>query len=387
MADRSGKTPFYKREISFRRQHSSGPGASPKAPKHHKKLVGLTVGASQLAAAEVENNGHARVVKLARQPLERGIVVGGELRDPDALAVALKSFFRKQKLPKRNVRLGIANNRIGVRIFELEGIDDPDQLHNAIWFRAQEALPVAVDQAVLDYHVLERRVSDEGVVTWRVLLVVAYREAIERYVTACRAAGVKLVGVDLEAFALLRAVGANADADGAPVDAATVVVSIGHDRATLVVSDGDVCQFTRVLDWGGFALDIAVARALDLTPSEAEPIRRAIDLDSADAPAGLSTGQAAAARDTIERQVEAFARELVSALRFYQDQPDSQALGEVVLTGGTSHVGGLAERLQRLLGVPVRLGDPLAGVKVRRRLKGADQLGSLAGAIGLGIEV
>jgi len=383
MADGNGKTPFYKRELSLRRGRSAKPGRA-RTAKRHKKLVGLTVGASQLAAAEVVNNGHAHVVKVARQPLERGVVVGGELRDPEALSRALKTFFRKNKLPRRRVRLGIANNRIGVRIFELEGIDDPKQLENAIWFRAQDALPVGVEHAVLDYHVLERRLEDDGSVVWRVLLVVAYREAIERYVAACRAAGVKLVGVDLEAFALLRALGPSA-VDS--TDAATVVVSVGHDRATLAVSDGDVCEFTRVLDWGGFALDVAVARVLNLTPGEVEPIRQAVVLSGSGTPAGLSAEQTSSVREAIERQVDGFARELVSALRFYQDQAGSRGLGEVVLTGGTSHLSGFAERLGELLGVPVRVGDPLASMKTRRRVKADTQVGSLAGAIGLGIEV
>ena len=96
------------------------------------------------------NNGSAELLQVAREPLSPGVVVSGELRDPDALALALKDFFSKHKLPKRGVRLGIANNRIGVRTFDLDGIDDQKQLDNAIRFRAQEALPIPVDEAVMD---------------------------------------------------------------------------------------------------------------------------------------------------------------------------------------------------------------------------------------------
>ena len=76
---------------------------------------------------------------------------GRRLRDPDALTDALKDFFDKHKLPKRGVRLGIANNRIGVRTFDIVNIADAKQLDNAIRFRAQEALPIPIDEAVLDY--------------------------------------------------------------------------------------------------------------------------------------------------------------------------------------------------------------------------------------------
>ena len=47
---------------------------------------------------------------------------------------------------------------------------------------------------------------------------------------------------------------------------------------------------------------------------------------------------------------------------------------------------GLAEALGRLIGVPVRLGDPFARVKASDAVGHEDQAGSLAVAIGLGIE-
>src|SRR5262249_16903965 len=129
--------------------------ASEKRGKRAKKVVGLKVGASQIAATQVVNNGAPEVVEVVREPLEAGLVVSGEIRDPELLGDALKRFFELHKLPKRGIRLGISNNRIGVRIFEIEGVTDPQQLANAVRFRAEEVLPIPLDQAVLDYVVLD----------------------------------------------------------------------------------------------------------------------------------------------------------------------------------------------------------------------------------------
>ena len=140
-----------RREISFRRRRKeagdlaaeatpNGHGARPSAARRGRKktsIVGLKVGASQLAAAHVVANGHAELVQIAREPLERGVVVGGELRDPEALGAALKGFFARNKLPSRGVRLGVGTNRIGVRHFEISGLQSRDQLENAVRFRAQ----------------------------------------------------------------------------------------------------------------------------------------------------------------------------------------------------------------------------------------------------------
>jgi type IV pilus assembly protein PilM len=390
------KQSMLKKEISFKRKPKAPKEPkekkpkAPKAPKAKaargakgpKRLVGLKIGASGLAAARVANNGEAELLQLAREPLDPGVVVAGELRDPEALADALKAFFRKHKLPRRGIRLGIASNRIGVRTLDIVGIVDPKQLGNAIRFRAQEALPIPVEEAVLDYRILSESETEEGERTCRVLLVVAYRELVDRYLAACRKAGLAVVGIDLEAFALLRSLAAPRPAE----EAALVVVAIGHDRSTFAVSDGTVCQFTRVLEWGGHALDVAVAQALDLTPPQAEPIKRSLSLAGGPAPEGLTNEQAEAACEAMRRQVGAFARELVSSLQFYQGQPGSLGIGEIVLTGGTAHLFGLPDELERLIGVRVRLGDPLERVKPGKRLQTPEPVGSLAVAIGLGIE-
>jgi type IV pilus assembly protein PilM len=357
-----------------------------KSSRHkHKRVVGLKIGASQLAAAHVVNNGGPRLLKVARAPLPHGVVVGGELREPEQLAAALKTLFRKNKLPQTCVRLGIANNRIGVRTFEIVGVEDDGQLANAVRFRAQEALPIPLDEAVLDYRILEDRVGEDGVRVCRVLLVVAHRELVERYVAACRKAGLKLIGIDLEAFALLRAV---ADPASPPADdAAVVCIAIGHDRSTLAVSDGRVCEFTRVLAWGGSDLDVALARTLDLTPGAAEPVKRELVLGEGGGAAGLDAPDADAARAALVNELRSFARELVGSLRFYQEQPNSLGIAEILMTGGSSAAAGLAAELERLIGIPVRVADPLARVRVPRKVQAENSsVGSLAVAVGLGIE-
>jgi type IV pilus assembly protein PilM len=399
------KAAFWKKEIGDKKDKAPKAERAPKGPKEKKqkqprqpkvkaargsrgakRITGLKIGASQLAAARVANNGSAELLQVARTPLEPGIVVGGELRDPDALAEALKDFFAKNNLPKKGVRLGIANNRIGVRTFEIAGVGDEKQLTNAIRFRAQETLPIPIDEAVLDYQVLGDGTGEDGQPTKRVLLVVAYRDLVDRYVDACKKAGISLIGIDLEAFALLRALQAPQDGGDVESDSALVAVAIGHDRSTFAVSDGRVCEFTRVLEWGGSALNVALARALDAAPSEVDTVKRALALTDEMVPDGLTAEQAQKARDSMRRAIQTFARELVSSLQYYQNQPGSLGIGEIVLTGGTAHLAGLAGELERLIGVRVRVGDPLGRMKVSKKVGEAEQVGSLAVAIGLGIE-
>ena len=284
-----------------------------------REIVGLKIGASGLAAARVATNGSARLLQVAAGPLPGGIVAGGEVRDPDGLATALSAFFKEHSLPTRAVRVGVANNRVGVRTIDVDGVEDPKQLANAVRFRAQEALPIPLNEAVLDYQVLSEESGEGGSTARRVLFVVAYRDLVDGYAQACKEAGLRLVGVDLEAFALLRALtplgraADDADASGS----ALVAVALGSERSTLGVSDGFTCEFTRVIDWGGAELTSAIARELGLETEEAERLKRALTLDGDDVPEGVAAEDAARARAAmlhVAARVRARARLLAAVL-------------------------------------------------------------------------
>jgi type IV pilus assembly protein PilM len=361
--------------------------AGPAKRRRKQEIVGLKIGASQLAASRVVNNGgpSAKLMQLARQPLEPGVVVGGEVRDAQALGRALDEFFTENKLPRRGIRLGIGTNRVGVRALDVDGIDDERQLGNAVRFRAHEALSIPIDQAILDYHVVSQTVDESGSITRRVLLAAAYRESIDHYIRACRAARLELSGIDLEAFALLRAVAPAASPDPAAKEAALVALALGHDRSTLAISDGVVCDFTRVLEWGGAKIASAVSRDLGLTSEEAAEVTVGLSLLEGDDDNG-DDPRLERVRASVVRELQALARELIASIQFYQSQPNSLPISEILVTGGTSRMPGLVEELERLVRARVRPADPLAGVQAPEGISARDDLPSLAVAIGLGVD-
>ena len=374
-----------------RKPKQAAVGAPPDKTNRRKKgkveLVGLKVGASQIAAAQVVNNGSARLLRVARGPLDSGVVIGGEVRDIPALAKALDEFFTENDLPRKNVRLGIGTNRVGVRVLDIDGIDDPKQLGNAVTFRAHEALSIPMDQAVLDYHVVGTTTSETGAVTHRVVLAAAYREPIDHFVSACHGANLEVTGIDVEAFALLRAVAPNAPARADGERTAVVALALGHDRSTLAISDGEVCDFTRVLEWGGGKLDTAIGRELGLSGEEADEVKRAVTLAETDADDGdVVDARAVRARGAVKKELTNLARELVASLQFYQGQPGSHAIAEILVTGGTTRMPGLVEELERLVRARIRVADPLAAVDASQEVLTRDDLASLAVAIGLGVE-
>jgi type IV pilus assembly protein PilM len=140
-----------------------------------------------------------------------------------------------------------------------------------------------------------------------------------------------------------------------------------------------------VLDWGGNGLTDAIARSLELEPAEAERVKVELGLQGDRVPEGIGPEQAVQAREALKAGLQAFGRELVSSLQFYQGQPESLGIRELVLAGGTAQLAGLAPALHQLVGVPVRVGDPLAGVSVGKKLKGSEPSPAFAVPIGLGM--
>jgi type IV pilus assembly protein PilM len=377
----TAQKPARKRNLSLPksgRKPKQAKASSTRSNGRHKQVVGLKIGSSQLSAAVVVNNGRPTLVKAARHALPPDVVAAGEVRDPEVLAQEIAAFFDEADLPRKNVRLGIGSSRTGVRVFERPTVDDPAQLANAIRFRAYETLPIPIEEAMLDYHVVEETNAPD-----RVLLAVAYRDLVDRFAGTCAAAKIELSGIDMEAFALLRAVGGDPLGPGQRDEAARVAVSVGHDRTTVAVSDGRLCEFTRVLDWGGARVTSAIERALEVDTAEAERVKRTLDISAGATPADERTSLAT---EAVRREVHGLARELASSLHFYQDQPDSLGFAEITVTGGGSHLQGLAEQLEELVGITVRVADPFARVGSGHGISTGGQDGSLAVAIGLGIE-
>ena len=341
------------------------------------------------SGGRAEDDGRPELVGPLGVPLEPGIVVDGDVKDPVALTHALKAFFDDNGLPRKNVRIGLASSRIGVRTIEVVGIDDEERFDNAVRFKAHEVLPVAVHESVLDYRV-DRRARERRGRARRGASCSSSLPAI-RSSRTWRCARRRGFGsrVSISRPSVCCAPSSSLRTSAPRDDTATVVVSIGHEASTLLVSGSGACEFTRVFDWGGGVLQEAIAQELDVHAAEAATILRHLALSGTPRQlASLDDEARQKAVEAIRSKLTPFARELVSSLQFYQTQPESLGIGEIVITGGTSHLVGLADSLHQMIGVNVRVGDPLQRVVAGRRLDPALEatIGSLAVPIGLAIE-
>lgn len=344
-----------------------------RSPKH--AIVGLDLDPGHIAAAEVSVDGGLAVTRGAVAPLRPGVLRDGEVADPAALTEALKAFWAEHSLPTR-VRLGVANQRIVVRTLDLPPLEEPKALGAAVRAEAPDHIPMPMDEAILDFQPLGLVETPAGPRA-RVIIAAARKEMIGRLVDACRGAGLRLEGIDLSAFAMIRAL----DHQPAEAEGALLYVNVAG-LTNVAVANAAGCLFTRAAAGGLEALATTLAERRSLTLEHARQWLVHVGLT---APLGELEGDPellAAARGVLEEGIGQLADTVRSSLNFYRMQESAERVEHGIVCGPAVAIDGFAERL----GSELKL--PLTPVTVRTADSAAlaeAEAGRLAVAAGLAV--
>src|SRR3954452_9387997 len=269
--------------------------------------VGLDLDGTYVSAVSLANGTIQNAVSADMPP---GLIRDGEVENVEGLSSMLREFAKANNLPK-NVWLGVANQQIAVRSLDIPPIEDADERAAAVRFQASEAVAMPLDEAVLDYQVIGQTTSPEGAGAMRVIVVAAREPMILRLVDAVRAAGLRPDGVDLNAFALLRVIAPQTEAEPAQARVYCHLAGVTN----LAVGVGNTCVFTRPLAtvWDGGSAEF----------------------------------------------ISALAEEIRLSMDYYMGQPDARAITEVLLSGPGSQRPGLPDQVAGLVGLPATAAQPL----------------------------
>ncbi len=324
-----------------------------------RRLIGLDIGTNAVRVAEIEPGEPPRLTSFGQVALPPGAMRDGEVVDPTAVTAAIQRLWKELSLKKAPVRVGVATPRVLVRTVDLPTMSD-DEMAGALRFQAQELIPIPLEDAVLDFQVLEvlpvGEPGPDGVPAQpmsRVLLAAAHKDLIRNLTGAVRAAGLSVASVDLVPLALVRSVGRRVSDNGGGVEA---IVSVGGGVTVVVVHQLGIPRFVRILGSGGRLVTDAIARDLELTQDQAEAVKRQDER----APSDL----AQRARGAMARPISDLVEQIRGSLDYYRTQPDAMRLLRVTLTGGGSLTPGLADQLVDTVGVPVDLARPREHIAV-----------------------
>lgn len=348
------------------------------------RVIGLDIGSSGVRAAELEfgsggpsGKNAPTLVRYGSVPLPIGAVRDGEVVQPENVSTALRTLWSQTKFETKDVVIGVGNQRVIVRELDLPWMPLA-QLKESLPFQVTELLPMSTDDALLDFFPTAEYDGPQGRMVHG-MLVAAQRDTVNSNVIAVEGAGLRPTMVDLNAFALLRAL-----TRGDLGRSTAAFVDIGASITTVVVATQGQPRLVRALPTGGQNVTNAVATALGASGPEAETVKREIGI-------GYAVGEdRKEAADAIANVVRTLVESIRSTFVYYQSNNPGAGIDVVVLTGGGSHLPGLGQYLSSASRLPVALGDPLAGLRsgknvARESLVGHESLIALPVGLAYGV--
>lgn len=190
----------------------------------------------------------------------------------------------------------------------------------------------------------------------KILLTAAPKNLVKKYIAIFAAAGLNLLSLDTETFALIRSL-------------------IGNDRSTIMLVDIDLTvsnisivqngipYLNRSVNVGGLTITRAIANGLNIGLRRAEQLKYDIGIGSPNADSkGIPKTIASALQPVID--------EIKYSINLYKNQ-GGQNPEKIILTGGSAFLVNLPNYLSNLLSIRVYLGDPWARVIYPAELKPA----------------
>jgi len=342
------------------------------------RIVGLDLGRDTVRAVEVENPDKARpvAVRYAEVPLPADAVRSGEVREVNTVAVALKRLWAEGNFKTRNVVLGMGNQRVLARDLTVPrmGIQ---QIRESLPFQVQEMLPVPVQEALLDFYPISEGMAEEGPVIHG-LLVAAIKDSVMANVEAVRQAGLNPVHVDLIPFALTRLLAKGPFARGT-----VAIIDIGASTTNVVITTAGIPQFVRMIPAGGEDLTRALMNSLEISPQQAEGLKRQRGL--APAMSGQPDDQRVAS--VIREGTNELLTSLRNTVSYFSNSRQNEPILGIVLSGGGSRLTGLPQALGDLTRIPVMAADPFGSVEFSKTLLGQATHDKLSMVVSLGLAV
>ncbi len=309
--------------------------------------VGLDIGSMSIRAVETTRSKDGPVITgFGQVMLPLGAVQAGVIQNDRVVTDHLRQLWNTARFHGRDVVLGVTNTQVVVREMAVANLPRRE-LRRSLPFQVRELLPLPVDQALLDFCPLEEPGNKPTV---RGLMIAAPKDAVLTAVRACERAGLRVTGVDLASFAVLRAT-SRLDAQ---VEA---IVDIGAHATSLIVHHDGEPLIVRTIPRGGAEVTDLIAKRLNTSLSEAETLKRRT---------GLWEDEEPEIAEICLQAVRPLINELRTSFTYLTSAGREATVTRLVLAGGGALLPGLVDTMVEALDIDVVLADPALRVRLPR---------------------
>lgn len=316
------------------------------SPVRARRSIGLDVGSAVLKLAVVDHAGdEPRLHSVTMRALSVPDTEDAEPADADVVSEALRDLRRRSGIGPGNLVISVGGRNVILKAFRMDRMSVGDARRVIRW-EAEPHVPFGLDEVEIDF-----QITDPGGTNPRmdVLLVAAKRELVEEKMALVRKAGLRPDVVDVDATALVNALGFNYPE--AMVGTAGLA-TIGHGSTSLALVEDGVPVLAREVAFGMRRITRELRRESGLGAREAGAVLRG-EVDET----GLG-------RFVADRATE-IARGIERAAAFLETRRVGTRLGQLYLCGGGVHVPGLVDAIADRLGVETHVASPLRYLSVK----------------------
>ena len=338
-----------------------------------KKLVGLDIGSSSLKLAEIVSSSNGYVLnRFLHIPLPKGIIVEGVLADASALSSKIKELFKGSGCQSRGIVTSLSGNSVIVKKVTFAQMEETE-LRDLIRDEAGKYLPFDnMDDVNYDFQILGDNEFNPNQMD--IIVVAAKKDIVNSYLDALVGAGLNVVIMDVDSFALETMYEANYEYENNEI---VVLVNIGASITNINVIKSGMSIFTRDFTLAGNSVTEALQGKYNITFEEAEKNKIECSPDNTEL------------RDSILDFAEPICSEIERSIDYFRSTFGGEFIKHVFLSGGSANINGLTTILSQRLNIETAIINPFLKIGFNKRNIDAKTLDSIkpiaAVAMGLGM--
>lgn len=322
--------------------------------------VGVDIGASAVRVAGVDgvtSEGMALVSRVGIEPLPRGAVVAGRVRDEKTVASALLKALKQAGVSRQGFVLGIASPDSALTARDVPlGMRRSERIPALRLSGASIAPTFDITESALSAYMAGQNVNRDGI-TLSTIGVAAVRQTdLSSLAAVCERARCTPKAIDLSGAALLRSF---VRVGSAP--AVGMLVDIGATQTTVIAREGMHMRSLRTTVGGGDDLTQSYANGSGLAFDEAETAKALISLPVTRIGGGGGGYIEEGSGDPGEEQLSKATDLLVDAIA-QSIESDANNFGsapqQIALCGSGALLRGLKGRLRVRTGIPTKIARP-----------------------------
>ena len=311
-----------------------------------KEIIGIDIGSSSVKAVQLrEAKGVWHLQNLGVIPLPAEAIVDNTLMDSSSVVEATKNLLKSLNSKAKDVSSSVSGNSIIIRKILLPTMTQ-EELDDQIQWEAEQYIPFDINDVHIDFQILNPDDRDPSKMS--VLLAASKKDIVNDYVAVFNEAGLKLMVMDVDAFAVQNAFELNYEVDQEEVSA---LINIGASIMNINIVKGGLSLFTRDVQMGGNLYTEEIQKQFSVRSDDAERIKLTRDTTDPDR-----------LQSCLARVNETLSMEIRRSLDFYNSTATDGKIDKVFLSGGCAKIPLLTDSIGERLGLPVEIINPFQKV-------------------------